>query len=53
MAEEILYYVASFIPENDLRKMLTVNRLFCNMAMNIRYREISYFTDGPDIPPQP
>jgi hypothetical protein len=38
---DIWLHVAQFIPDDTLRSMLGVNSLFFDLAMDVRYREIS------------
>ena len=40
--DDIWSYIAEMLPLNTLRDMLTVNRVFFEMAMNARYREVSF-----------
>lgn len=37
---EIWFYIAKFIPNEDLRDLLGVNSIFFDIAMDIRYREV-------------
>jgi len=38
---DIWLHVAKFIPDDILQNMLGVNRLFLDLAMDVRYREVS------------
>jgi hypothetical protein len=40
--DDIWSYVAQFLPPKTLRNMLTVNRVFFEMAMDVRYREVHF-----------
>jgi hypothetical protein len=37
---EIWLYISKFIPDDTLRQMLEVNRVFYSLSMDIRYREV-------------
>ena len=45
---EIWFQIAKFIPNEDVCDLLGVNRVFFNIAMDIRYREIMIGTRTPD-----
>jgi len=48
--DDIWSYVAQFLPPKTLRNMLTVNRVFFEMAMDVRYREVDFLhVDGNSI----
>jgi hypothetical protein len=38
---EIWVHIATFIPDDTLQNMLGVNGLFFDLAMDVRYREVS------------
>ena len=37
---EIWFHIAEFIPNKHLHDLLAVNRIFFDIAMDIRYREV-------------
>jgi hypothetical protein len=43
---DILLRIAQFIPEHRLKNMLTVNSAFFDLAMNARYRHVSFYDLG-------
>ena len=45
---EIWFHIAKFIPNKDVRDLLGVNRVFFNIAMDIRYREIMIGARTPE-----
>ena len=45
---EIWFHIAKFIPNEDFHDLLGVNNVFFNIAMDIRYREITIGTRTPD-----
>ena len=45
---EIWCHIAKFILKEDLRDLFGVNKVFFNIAMNIRYREIDISTRTTD-----
>jgi hypothetical protein len=40
--DDIWYHVGRFIPDNMLRSLLDVNGVFVDLAMDARYREITF-----------
>ena len=43
---DILFRIAQFIPETDLKNMLTVSSAFFDVAMDARYRRVSFYDLG-------
>ena len=43
---DILFRIAQFIPETDLKNMLTVSPAFFDIAMDARYRRVSFYDLG-------
>jgi hypothetical protein len=41
LPDEIIFYIAQFIPDDRLREMLEVSRAFFQVALDARYREIT------------
>ncbi len=38
---ELWLYIAEFIPDRELRNLLDVSRVFYEVALNVRYNEIT------------
>ena len=41
---EIWFYIAKFIPNEELRNLLGVNSIFFDIGMDIRYKEVQIST---------
>ncbi|KDR76016.1 hypothetical protein GALMADRAFT_458417 [Galerina marginata CBS 339.88] len=43
---EIWLYIATFVPRNDLRRLLGVNRVFLELELDLRFKRIKFSTAG-------